>query len=164
MADVFLSPGVRTPFVKAGGVYAQQSSLQLSIPVVQKMRERAQPDLLVWGQVIPDPSLSNIARELIFEAGLDPHIPAYSTILACSTSFIATLQAAGLMGRGGMHLALVVRPPPPPPKAGMAPGPKSRLPLPMRTGKTSMRYSSMRSCAIRVCNSPALPCTCNSCA
>ena len=64
MADVFLSPGVRTPFVKAGGVYAQQSSLQLSIPVVQKMRERAQPDLLVWGQVIPDPSLSNIAREL----------------------------------------------------------------------------------------------------
>jgi acetyl-CoA C-acetyltransferase/acetyl-CoA acyltransferase len=107
MADVFLSPGVRTPFVKAGGVYAQQSSLQLSIPVVQKMRERAQPDLLVWGQVIPDPSLSNIARELIFEAGLDPHIPAYSTILACSTSFIATLQAAGLMGRGGMHLALV---------------------------------------------------------
>ena len=107
MPDVFLSPGVRTPFVKAGGVYAQQSSLQLSIPVVQKMRERAQPDLLVWGQVIPDPSLSNIARELIFEAGLDPHIPAYSTILACSTSFIATLQAAGLMGRGGMHLALV---------------------------------------------------------
>jgi acetyl-CoA C-acetyltransferase len=107
MPEVFLSPGVRTPFVKAGGVYAQQSSLQLSIPVVQKMRERAQPDLLVWGQVIPDPSLSNIARELIFEAGLDPHIPAYSTILACSTSFIATLQAGGLMGRGGMHLALV---------------------------------------------------------
>ena len=107
MPDVFLAAGVRTPFVKAGGVYAQQSSLQLSIPVVQKMRERAQPDLLVWGQVIPDPSLSNIARELIFEAGLDPHIPAYSTILACSTSFIATLQAAALMGRGGMHLALV---------------------------------------------------------
>jgi acetyl-CoA C-acetyltransferase/acetyl-CoA acyltransferase len=107
MPDVYLAAGVRTPFVKAGGVYAQQSSLQLSIPVVQKMRERAQPDLLVWGQVIPDPSLSNIARELIFEAGLDPHIPAYSTILACSTSFIATLQAAGLVGRGGMHLALV---------------------------------------------------------
>ena len=107
MPDVFLSPGVRTPFVKAGGVYAQQSSLQLSVPVVQKMRAQAQPDLLIWGQVIPDPSLSNIARELIFEAGLDPHIPAYSTILACSTSFIATLQAAGLMGRGGMHLALV---------------------------------------------------------
>jgi acetyl-CoA C-acetyltransferase len=107
MTEVFLAAGVRTPFVKAGGVYAQQSSLQLSVPVVQKMRERARPDLLVWGQVIPDPGLSNIARELIFEAGLDPHIPAYSTILACSTSFVATLQAAGLMGRGGMHLALV---------------------------------------------------------
>jgi acetyl-CoA C-acetyltransferase len=57
--------------------------------------------------VIPDPTVSNIARELVFEAGLEPTIPAYSTVLACSTSFMATLQAAGLIGRGGMHLALV---------------------------------------------------------
>jgi acetyl-CoA C-acetyltransferase len=107
MPDVFLAAGVRTPFVKAGGAFARYSSLQLSVPVVQKMRAQARPDLLVWGQVIPDPGLSNIARELIFEAGLDPHIPAYSTVLACSTSFIATLQAAGLVGRGGVHLVLV---------------------------------------------------------
>jgi acetyl-CoA C-acetyltransferase len=107
MSDVFLSPGLRTPFVKAGGVYAHSSSLELSIPVAQQMSARARPDLLVWGQVIPDPSLSNMARELLFAAGLDPTIPAYSTILACSTSFMGTLQAAGLIGRGGVHLALV---------------------------------------------------------
>ena len=107
MADVFLSAGVRTPFVKAGGVYARRSALELSIPVAQRMRAQARPDLLVWGQVIPDPTVSNIARELVFEAGLEPTIPAYSTVLACSTSFMATLQAAGLIGRGGMHLALV---------------------------------------------------------
>jgi acetyl-CoA C-acetyltransferase len=107
MSDVFLSAGVRTPFVKAGGVYARHSALDLSIPVVQRMRAQARPDLLVWGQVIPDPTISNIARELVFEAGLEPTIPAYSTVLACSTSFIATLQAAGLIGRGGLDLALV---------------------------------------------------------
>ena len=86
MTDVFLAAGVRTPFVKAGGVYAQRSALELSIPVVQRMRAQARPDLLVWGQVIPDPAVSNIARELVFEASLEPTIPAYSTVLACSTS------------------------------------------------------------------------------
>jgi acetyl-CoA C-acetyltransferase len=107
MSNVFLSPGLRTPFVKAGGVYAQRSAIDLSVPVAKAMSGLARPDFLVWGQVIPDPALSNIARELLFEARLDPTIPAYSTIMACSTSFMATLQAAGLIGRGGMHLGLV---------------------------------------------------------
>src|SRR5215475_3209526 len=107
MRDVYLLPGLRTPFVKAGGVYAQRSALDLSVPVVQAMSARARPDFLVWGQVIPDPSISNIAREVVFEAGLDPTIPAFSTVMACSSSFIATLQAAGMVGRGGTHLALV---------------------------------------------------------
>ena len=107
MTEIYLVPGVRTPFVKAGGVYAQRSALELSTPVAQAMTARAQPDFIAWGQVIPDPGLSSIGRELIFEAGLDPKIPAYSTIMACSTSFMATLQAAGMIGRGGMHLALI---------------------------------------------------------
>ena len=107
MSDVFLSPGLRTPFVKAGGVYAQRSAIDLSVLVAKAMSGLARPDFLVWGQVIPDPALSNIARELLFEAKLDPTIPAYSTIMACSTSFMGTLQAAGLIGRGGMHLGLV---------------------------------------------------------
>jgi acetyl-CoA C-acetyltransferase len=107
MTEIYLVPGVRTPFVKAGGVYAQRSALELSTPVVQAMTARAQPDFIAWGQVIPDPGLSSIGRELIFEAGLDANIPAYSTVMACSTSFMATLQAAGMIGRGGMHLALV---------------------------------------------------------
>jgi acetyl-CoA C-acetyltransferase len=76
MADVFLSAGVRTPFVKAGGVYARRSALELSIPVVKQMCAQTRPDLLVWGQVIPDTTVSNIARELVFEAGLEPTIPA----------------------------------------------------------------------------------------
>ena len=107
MTDIFLSPGIRTPFVKGGGVFAHHSALDLSVPVAKAMVARARPDFLVWGQVIPDPEISNIARELIFEAGLDPTVPAYSTVMACSTSLMGTLQAAGMIGRGGMHLALV---------------------------------------------------------
>jgi acetyl-CoA C-acetyltransferase len=107
MSDVYLAPGLRTPFVKAGGAYAQRSSVELSVPVIQAMSARARPDFFVWGQVIPDPGISNIARELVFEAKLDPTIPSYSTVMACSTSFIGTLEAAGMIGRGGTHLALV---------------------------------------------------------
>src|SRR5262245_28774590 len=107
MPDVFLAPGLRTPFVKAGGPYAKHSALDLSKPVAAAMAARARPDLVVWSQVIPDPLVSNIARELVLEAGLDPEIPAFSTILACSSSFIGAVQAAGMLGHGGAHLALV---------------------------------------------------------
>jgi acetyl-CoA acetyltransferase family protein len=107
MSDIFLSPGLRTPFVKAGGAFAKHTALDLSKPVAAEMAKKARPDFLVWSQVIPDPVVSNIARELVYEAGLDPEIPAWSTILACSSSFVGAVQAAGMIGKGGAHLALV---------------------------------------------------------
>ena len=107
MTQIFLSPGVRTPFVKGGGAFAGYDTLQLSAPLAKAMGAKARPDLIVWGEVIPEPTISNIARELVFEAGLDPTIPAVSTVLACSTSFMGMAEAAGMIGRGGMHLALV---------------------------------------------------------
>src|SRR5438105_1856281 len=107
MTDVFLVPGVRTPFVKASGSYLGFNAIQLSTPIVAAMAKKAAPDLIVWGQVIPDATVTNIARELVFEAKLSPEIPAYSTVLACSTSFVGTVQAAGMVGHGRLHLALV---------------------------------------------------------
>lgn len=107
MSDIYLVPGLRTPFVKAGGVYAKHSSIDLSVPLVQAMAARARPDFLVWGQVITHPDVSNIAREVVLDAGVDPTIPAFSTTLACSTSFMAAIEAGALLGRGGAHLALV---------------------------------------------------------
>lgn len=107
MSDIYLVPGLRTPFVKAGGVYAQHSSIDLSVPLVRKMAGRARPDFVVWGQVITHPDVSNIAREVVLDAGVDPTIPAFSTTLACSTSFMAAIEAGAMLGRGGAHLALV---------------------------------------------------------
>ena len=107
MSEVYLSPGVRTPFVKSGTAFAGRSALELSVPVAQAMAGRARPDFMIWGQVIPDVTVSNIARELVFEAGLDPTLPAFATVMACSTSLVGVLEAAGMLGRGGAHLALV---------------------------------------------------------
>jgi acetyl-CoA C-acetyltransferase/acetyl-CoA acyltransferase len=107
MTDAFLVPGVRTPFVKAGTLFAQHTALELSRPVAEAMNARARPDVMIWGQVIPDATVSNIARELIFEAKMSPDIPAFSTVMACSTSFVGTVEAASMIGRSGFHLALV---------------------------------------------------------
>lgn len=107
MSGVFLVPGLRCPFVKAGKEFAAYDAIALSVPVMQAMNARARPDFVIWGQVIPDPTVSNIARELIFEAKMSPEIPAFSTVMACSTSFIGTIEAAGMVGHGDFHLALV---------------------------------------------------------
>jgi acetyl-CoA C-acetyltransferase/acetyl-CoA acyltransferase len=107
MTEAYLVPGLRTPFAKAGTAFAKFDALQLSAPVVAAMAAKARPDAINWGQVIPDPTLSNIARELIFQADLNPEIPAFSTVMACSTSFIASIEAAGMVGRSDMHLVLV---------------------------------------------------------
>src|SRR6202000_1611783 len=107
MADVFLVPGVRTPFVKAGTLFAQHTALELSRPGAEAMTAKAAPDFVIWGQVIPDATVSNIARELIFEAKMSPEIPAFSTVMACSPRFICPLEAPGMVGHGDFHLALV---------------------------------------------------------
>jgi acetyl-CoA C-acetyltransferase len=107
MSNVYLVPGLRTPFAKAGGPFAAASALSLSAPIARAMVARGRPDLLVWGQVIPDPQVSNIGRELVFEAGLDPETVAFSDVMACSTSFIGALSAAGLIGQSDLHLGLI---------------------------------------------------------
>ncbi len=107
MGDVYLAAGLRTPFVKGGGAFSGYDALTLAALVAKAMAERARPDFIVWGQVIPDPTISNIARELVFQAGLEPTIPAFSTVLACSSSFMGVIEASGMVGRGGTHLALV---------------------------------------------------------
>jgi acetyl-CoA C-acetyltransferase len=65
------------------------------------------PDLFVWGGVAPNLTYSNIAREIWLDAGLPPHVPSFSTVMACSTSMAAALEAAGQLGKGGRELALV---------------------------------------------------------
>jgi acetyl-CoA C-acetyltransferase len=105
---VWLAAGKRTPFAKAGGPLAGLDALQLSVPVVKAMlAEAGRPDLAIWGAVIPSLMWSNLAREVVLDAGADPSIPAFSTVMACSTSMAAAFQAAGMLDDRGRSLALV---------------------------------------------------------
>ena len=93
----YLVAGLRTPFCKVEALHKKSDAIQLSIPVVQAMANIAQPDMIVWGTVIPSLRWSNIAREIMADAKLDATIPAYSTVQACSTSMVGVFQAAGML-------------------------------------------------------------------
>jgi acetyl-CoA C-acetyltransferase len=105
---VWLLAGLRTPFVSVDGPFAHRDSLALSVPVVQAMATvaRGPIDFAVWGPVVLNLAYNNLAREVWIEAGLDPHIPTFTTIMQCSTSMIGVFQAAGMLGRGSAALAL----------------------------------------------------------
>jgi acetyl-CoA C-acetyltransferase len=67
----------------------------------------ARPDFAVWGAVVPNLTWSNIARETLLDAGADPAIPAFSTVMACSTSMMGAIEAAGMIDGTSRNLALV---------------------------------------------------------
>ncbi len=103
---VYLVPGVRTPFCKVDGPLKRFDAIQLSVPVAQAMAAIARPDVMLWGTVIPSLRWSNIAREVLMDAKLDQTIPAFSNVMACSTSMVGVFEAAGML-RDGKSLALV---------------------------------------------------------
>lgn len=109
--EVWLAAGVRTPFAKVDGALAGRDALRLSVPVVRAMLAQlqgGQPDFAVWGCVAPNLTWSNLAREVLMEAGAPATIPAFSTVMACSTSMVGAFEAAGMIDdTRGRSLALV---------------------------------------------------------
>ena len=106
---IWLVSGVRTPFARVDGGLRALDAAQLSVPVAQAMAAQLpagiRPDLMVWGTVAPNLGWSNIAREVLIQAKLDQATPAFSTVLACSTSMAAVFEAAGML-RGDLNVAM----------------------------------------------------------
>ena len=94
--DTWLASGVRTPFARVDGALRTLDAVELSVPVAQAMAAQlpggTRPDLMVWGTVAPNLGWSNIAREVLIQARLDQATPAFSTVLACSTSMAAVFR------------------------------------------------------------------------
>ncbi len=106
----WLVSGLRTPFTKVDAEFASRDAIELSVPVVDAMMNVLGddiPDLFVWGSVAPNLAYSNIAREIWLDSGFDPHVPSFSTTMACSTSMVAAFEAAQMLRTGINDLALV---------------------------------------------------------
>lgn len=108
-ANRWIVSGLRTPFARVDGALRRLDAVALSVPVMRAMAAGLpagdRPDFVVWGTVAPNLGWSNIAREAWIEAKLDPSTPAFSTVLACATSMVAAIEAAGMLG-GPRSLAL----------------------------------------------------------
>lgn len=108
--EIWFAAGIRTPFSKVDGPLSKFDAISLSVPVVRHMLDQlrgATPDFAVWGTVVPNLTWSNIAREVLMDAGVAPTIPAFSTVMACSTSMIGAIEAAGMINGVNRNLALV---------------------------------------------------------
>jgi len=108
--EVWFAAGVRTPFAKIDGPLAKLDAIALSVPVVRHMLSLlggASPDFCVWGAVVPNLTWSNIAREILMDAGAPATIPAFSTVMACGSSMIGAIEAAGMINGVNRTLALV---------------------------------------------------------
>jgi len=110
LPEIWLAAGLRTPFLRVDGPFAKRDALALSVPVARAMAEETGGpiDFAVWGSVVLNLAYSNLAREVWLEAGLDPRVPSYTTILQCSTSMVGAFQAAGILGLGASHLGLAM--------------------------------------------------------
>jgi acetyl-CoA C-acetyltransferase len=107
---IWLAAGVRTPFARVDGPLAGLDAIELSVPVVRHMLNElhgALPDFVVWGSVVPNLAYSNLAREVLMDAGAPATIPAFSTVMACSTSMMAAIEASGMLNGIDRTLALV---------------------------------------------------------
>lgn len=97
--------GLRTPFVKAGTVFAGLTALDLGRMVVQELVQRTELDpneidQVVFGQVIPGLTAPSIAREVVLAAGLPKKIDTFTVSRACATSIQAMTTAANAIAVG----------------------------------------------------------------
>jgi acetyl-CoA acyltransferase len=91
--------GCRTPFAKAGGFLADETSLDLARQVIAELVARAELsggdiDQVVLGTVIPSTAAANVAREAALAAGLPPEVEAYTVSRACASSNQAIVSGA----------------------------------------------------------------------
>ncbi|MCC6901219.1 MAG: acetyl-CoA C-acyltransferase FadI [Polyangiaceae bacterium] len=94
---VAIVSGLRTPFVKSGTAFREQSALDLGKHVVTELLQRSGLDpnrveQLVYGQVVPSLVAPNIAREIVLGTGMPRGIEAYSVSRACATSYQSTVN------------------------------------------------------------------------
>jgi acetyl-CoA acyltransferase len=97
--------GIRTPFARSGTSYDDVTAVELGGMAVKELIARYDidgdsVDELIYGTVIPSVTRPNIAREVVFEAGLPMRVPAASVVMACASSNRAITDAAEKIALG----------------------------------------------------------------
>ncbi|MEY4668159.1 MAG: hypothetical protein RL518_858 [Pseudomonadota bacterium] len=104
--------GVRTPFVKAAGVFSKYSALDLGKHVVVGCIEKLGLDPsvveeLYFGTVLLDPRIPNMAREIVLRSGLPKTIDGHFIANNCITGLVAASAAVDAIASGRISCAIV---------------------------------------------------------
>ena len=102
---VAIIAGGRTPFVKAGKAFADLGPLRLATHAVSELVSRTDVDpeaidALVLGTVLPEPGKPNLAREVVFQAGLPRSIEAQTISSYCISGLRAVTTIADAIATG----------------------------------------------------------------
>lgn len=105
MRRIALVDGIRTPFVKAAGSFARLGALDLAGEVVRSLVSRPavagrKIDELVFSSVLLDPRLPNLAREVIYRAGLPLDMPGQFVSNNCISGLLAAAVVADGISSG----------------------------------------------------------------
>lgn len=103
--------GCRTPFAKAGGFLADETSLDLARSVLAELVSRAELkvdalDLVVLGTVVPNVAAANLAREAALASGVPTSIDAFTVSRACASANQAIVSAAQAIASGQADVAI----------------------------------------------------------
>ncbi|HEY6119781.1 MAG TPA: thiolase family protein [Pyrinomonadaceae bacterium] len=112
MKSVYLAASVRTPIGRFGGSLASLSAADLGVAVAQESLKRAgyQPDQIdesIWGCARQAGGGPNVARQIVFRAGVPETVPAFTVNQACGSGLQAIILAAQqiMVGRANVVLA-----------------------------------------------------------
>lgn len=97
--EIWIAAGLRTPFAKADKELNSFSALDMSKEVLNKMKNQSTqlPNMVVWGSVVPTLKYSNLGREIVMDSDLPEETIGFSTVLACSSSLLAAIEAASMI-------------------------------------------------------------------
>ncbi|HSD19060.1 MAG TPA: acetyl-CoA C-acyltransferase FadI [Anaeromyxobacter sp.] len=103
--------GLRTPFVKAGTDFKDLPAVELGALVVNELVARSgippkEFDSVVFGQVIPSPTVTLIGREMVLRTLLPRSVQAHTVSRACATSIQTTTDAADQIRLGHSDCAI----------------------------------------------------------
>ncbi len=103
--------GLRTPFVKAATDFRDLSAVELGALVVNELVVRSgiaakEFDSVVFGQVIPSPTVTLIGREIVLRTQLPRSVQAHTVARACATSLQTTTDAADQIALGHSDCAV----------------------------------------------------------
>src|SRR6267143_505048 len=110
---VAIVAGARTPFVKAGKAFAALGPSALAKHAVRGLLDRHNVDpkgidAIALGAVVPERRKPNLAREIVFEAGLPPHIEAQTVSSYCITGLRTATIIAEAISDGRISAGIAV--------------------------------------------------------